>query len=575
MTTAEITSLLQFTNGNVKQVSEMLKGLDIKEPLAGAPPLKRRRTKEGSVGEKTKEPTPDHDKKGSSAAENTPPPDDKRDLEIFFKEYPNYESVLEVRLSRHTLPPEFPSQIKYFVNLRKLYIDDAGLTSLPREIGELGQLQVLDCAWNQLTSLPREIGQMRQLQELYCDNNRLTSLPAEIGNLGQLQVLDCAWNQLTSLPDQIWLLSKLQELYCDNNQLTSLPVQIRQLSPLLKLACYSNQLTSLPDQIGRLSQLQELVCYGNRLTSLPDQIGRLSQLQKLGCGGNQLTSLPGQIVRLRQLKVLNCAYNQLTSLPDQIGQMSKLQELYCAWNQLTSLPADIGRLSLLKVLNCRDNHLTSLPVEIGQLSKLKMLVSASNPFYRLPLSLGAIIPPYVAPPTDQQNEGARTDWTQRNISLYAQEFFINSEEDMIKSRDEFLQKWGHRNGLSDFLEYLTVATVNDRLRSIYLTERKKLESQIAVLILHMEPANTATAFTARQPLIHIYEDLQDDFNNKYVVLESFWKVGKTLSKMARTMTNNDGFLWRDVHPQPKFWQVVVETERTPDDDLSEGESQEY
>src|SRR3972149_3966710 len=73
------------------------------------------------------------------------------------------------------------------------------LTSLPREIGYLTNLEILNCSGNELTSLPREIGYLTNLRKLDCSGNLLTSLPREIGCLTNLQVLNCSWNRLVHL----------------------------------------------------------------------------------------------------------------------------------------------------------------------------------------------------------------------------------------------------------------------------------------------------------------------------------------------------------------------------------------
>ena len=159
MTSAEIASLLRFANGNVDEVSEILKSLDIEEPFAGP---KRRKT------------GPKSDFKLND--ENDPIHDDKRELEIFLKIYDikDPQEVSEFKFKPTDLFPTLPSQIEYFTNLK-----------------------VLDCSSSKLTFLPWEIGQLSQLQELYCKDNQLTSLPAEIGLLSQLRVLDCNDNELT------------------------------------------------------------------------------------------------------------------------------------------------------------------------------------------------------------------------------------------------------------------------------------------------------------------------------------------------------------------------------------------
>lgn len=115
----------------------------------------------------------------------------------------------------------------------------------------------------QLTSLPKEICDLRQLQELHLWDNQLTTLPKEIGNLTQLQVLFAHENLLTSLPEEIGQLTQLLVLNLNCNQLTSLPKQIGNLTLLKALYLSDNPLTSLPREIDNLTQLEQLYIDGN------------------------------------------------------------------------------------------------------------------------------------------------------------------------------------------------------------------------------------------------------------------------------------------------------------------------
>jgi hypothetical protein len=165
---------------------------------------------------------------------------------------PNPRQTKKLRISAGPIPV----QIKYFVNLTFLncQFTTPPLTSLPPEIGELSQLQSLDCSDNKLTELPRQIGKLSQLQSLHCNNNQLTSLPAEIGQLSQLQSLHCNKNQLTSLPAEIGQLSQLQSLHCYNNRLMSLPAEIGKLSKLESMNVYSNRFVRLPLSLASLKK---------------------------------------------------------------------------------------------------------------------------------------------------------------------------------------------------------------------------------------------------------------------------------------------------------------------------------
>ncbi len=55
-------------------------------------------------------------------------------------------------------------------------------------------------------------------------NNNLTSIPKSIGKLSNLQELDLNDNNLTSLPESIQMLTKLQSLNLSDNNLMNIPL---------------------------------------------------------------------------------------------------------------------------------------------------------------------------------------------------------------------------------------------------------------------------------------------------------------------------------------------------------------
>ena len=56
---------------------------------------------------------------------------------------------------------------------------------------------------NLLKSVPKEIGDLDNLETLWLNNNCLKKLPKEIGNLSALETLDVSENELTTLPKEL------------------------------------------------------------------------------------------------------------------------------------------------------------------------------------------------------------------------------------------------------------------------------------------------------------------------------------------------------------------------------------
>ena len=203
-----------------------------------------------------------------------------------------------------------------------------------------------------LSSIPNDIGQLGELRELILANNLLTSIPEEIGKLSLLTFLNISKNKLTSIPAEIGKLSLLTFLNISKNKLTSIPAEIGKLRALETLDISENQLTSIPAEIGKLTALETLDISENQLTSIPKDIGNLDLLKMLDLHKNQLSLLPPEIGKLSSLIVLDLKENRLKLIPEEIGQLSLLEELYFSygilWENDVEFPLFFGQLMSLK-----------------------------------------------------------------------------------------------------------------------------------------------------------------------------------------------------------------------------------
>lgn len=107
----------------------------------------------------------------------------------FFSNDNSVESSLEVTKTSNTV--SVYDGVDVPVDIKVLDLSGSNLTgSLKSEIGQLGELQVLNLSGNQFTGLPAEIGRLEKLEVINLSQNPITGLPYELGNLKNLKSLD-------------------------------------------------------------------------------------------------------------------------------------------------------------------------------------------------------------------------------------------------------------------------------------------------------------------------------------------------------------------------------------------------
>lgn len=127
-------------------------------------------------------------------------------------------------------------------------------------------VKVIDLEDNNLSSLPKEIGQLKNLEELYLYNNKLTELPIEFQNLKSLRTLSVAYNNLKLFPSTILKLKKLKVIDLSNNNIGDIPIEIEKLSVLETLVIRNNDLTKVPESLFKLKNLKNLDLTGNAIS---------------------------------------------------------------------------------------------------------------------------------------------------------------------------------------------------------------------------------------------------------------------------------------------------------------------
>jgi internalin A len=282
----------------------------------------------------------------------------------------------------------------------ELDLSGMGLTELPPEIGQLGQLKRLflgkwdeekaEGAGNQLTVLPEELGRLEQLEALSLHDNKIAVVPELIAKLTNLAKLSLARNKITEIPSWFSSLTSLTELELWENQISVFPESIAHLTNLTTLKLSANQISEIPDWIGSLTSLTELELSENQITTIPTALAALTNLTKLYLGKTQITEIPNWIGWLTNLTELSLQETQISEIPDWIAQLTNLTKLYLAKNQISEIPDWIGSLTNLTELHLWENQITVLASEIAQLTSLTKLYFWKNQISEIPDWIGSL-----------------------------------------------------------------------------------------------------------------------------------------------------------------------------------------
>lgn len=96
-------------------------------------------------------------------------------------------------------------------------VNSAKSSGLFFDTQNLSSVTELNLSLKDINTMPVEVFEMKNLQVLDISNNYLSALPAEIKNLKELKVLMLYGNNIFELPLEISRLKFLKEIYLDYN----------------------------------------------------------------------------------------------------------------------------------------------------------------------------------------------------------------------------------------------------------------------------------------------------------------------------------------------------------------------
>ncbi|XP_074089213.1 leucine-rich repeat-containing protein 18 isoform X2 [Macrotis lagotis] len=204
----------------------------------------------------------------------------------------------------------------------------------------------LDLSKMGITTFPKCILKLNEIEELDLSRNMIRKIPDYISKFQNLRWLDLHSNLIDKLPESIGQLTSLHYLNLCNNKLTSngLPMELRDLTNLRTLNLGLNHIDNIPTTLGALKELHEVGLFDNNLTSIPTSIAKLPKLKKLNVKRNPFPKEEeeGETMVIDSIKRLENLY--LVEEKDLCGPcLRKCQDARNKLNKIKNMPSALAR----------------------------------------------------------------------------------------------------------------------------------------------------------------------------------------------------------------------------------------
>ncbi|NXH10050.1 LRC18 protein, partial [Bucco capensis] len=166
---------------------------------------------------------------------------------------------------------------------RRLDLSRMGITTFPKCILKLADVDELDLSRNMIKKIPSSIEKFQNLRWLDLHSNQLEDLPKSIGKLQKLFYLNICNNKLTTknLPEELNLLKNLRILNLGLNHLDDISTSLGALKELKEIGLFDNALTSIPESVTALPKLKKLNAKRNPFPDLTKEEEPIDPIKRL------------------------------------------------------------------------------------------------------------------------------------------------------------------------------------------------------------------------------------------------------------------------------------------------------
>ena len=158
------------------------------------------------------------------------------------------------------------------INKTQICIKNSICKSIPKEIGNLRNLDTLIVSHARLKYIPLEIGNLKSLKLLFLDNNQIKKFPNCTENLSSLTRLSLMENQIKKIPNYLKNMHSLTDLHLDHNLIKKIPNHLCNLEKLSVLSLNDNKISKLSKNINNFSSLEWLQITGNPIVRISNKI---------------------------------------------------------------------------------------------------------------------------------------------------------------------------------------------------------------------------------------------------------------------------------------------------------------
>jgi Leucine-rich repeat (LRR) protein len=275
-----------------------------------------------------------------------------------------------------------------------LYVNDAVISVLPDDFGNLTSLRSLYIFNNTIDTLPEVFGSLANLQDLHISNGTISTLPMQLGRCTNLKTIDFTNNHIHRVPKWLGTLRSLKYADFSNNCIDT-------ANTIIPLSCIVDQLqcnssTPAPDSLylSDIATVNTIVTYGNNSEPLPlmgyvqcrnnrvvllriviDNEVRMAALDTLCAMAATLDSMQTLHIIMRNkaemIPELSTVFSHLEEFIGSGGELRmlstsfatsfpKLRRIALPGNRFDTIPAALRSLKSLSSIDLYFNHLTNL-----------------------------------------------------------------------------------------------------------------------------------------------------------------------------------------------------------------------